>query len=427
MTSSALYTHTYTIPAGQYGWVEWNIPSCALEDDEPLWVIVETDYGIRFAETDIHEGNALLVHCSTGWEVISDFSSSYASWSNRMWAIYAVTSATDPGLPTLTVNIDGPTSSGTGNALTFTATGTSGATYSWTLTGATPSTTTATWSTAGTYTVSCTATLGTQTATANHTVTINDCNGTASLPYSEGFEAGFGCWTTIDADGDGIGWMLYSNSELAEYADDDDIHSGNESAMSASYMDSEGALTPDNWLVSPAIVLPNGSATVTWWERASAFYDYAEHYGLYISTTGTATTDLTLLQDYTVSAAQTWVQRTVNLSDYANETVHLALRHWNCTDQYWLEIDDINVTGTGTQGIDEVAGPGVTVSPNPTTGVVRVESAEPVELIEVYGLQGTLLKSAATAEVDLTGLAEGTYLLRVTTASGTATRRVVVQ
>lgn len=85
-------------------------------------------------------------------------------------------------------------------------------------------------------------------------------------------------------------------------------------------------------------------------------------------------------------------------------------------------------SGNISNGISEVKELDVAVAPNPTTGIVRVECAEPVQRLEVISLQGSLMKSAAgTREVDLTGLAAGTYLLRVTTESGTTTRNVVLQ
>jgi hypothetical protein len=39
-----------------------------------------------------------------------------------------------------------------------------------------------------------------------------------------------------------------------------------------------------------------------------------------------------------------WVLRTIDLSKYAGEEIYIAIRHFNCTDQYMINIDDISLT-----------------------------------------------------------------------------------
>ena len=39
-----------------------------------------------------------------------------------------------------------------------------------------------------------------------------------------------------------------------------------------------------------------------------------------------------------------WYQYTVDLSDYAGEQIYIAIRHFNCTDMFYLNIDDIELS-----------------------------------------------------------------------------------
>ena len=39
-----------------------------------------------------------------------------------------------------------------------------------------------------------------------------------------------------------------------------------------------------------------------------------------------------------------WVKRTINLGDYAGRELYIAFRHFNCTDQYILDIDNVELT-----------------------------------------------------------------------------------
>jgi hypothetical protein len=81
-----------------------------------------------------------------------------------------------------------------------------------------------------------------------------------------------------------------------------------------------------------------------------------------------------------------------------------------------------------TEGIGENEGEGITLSPNPTSGLVRIEGATATE-VRVYNTLGQLLKTAQnTNEVNLRGLPQGMYLLRITDEDGAvATKKLVVK
>lgn len=67
--------------------------------------------------------------------------------------------------------------------------------------------------------------------------------------FEEGFELSGPGWTISDQDGDGDNWGIMTDA--ADYA-----HTGSSLMISASYDgENEVALTPNNWLISPAIDL----------------------------------------------------------------------------------------------------------------------------------------------------------------------------
>ncbi len=165
------------------------------------------------------------------------------------------------------------------------------------------------------------------------------CGAVASFPYTMGFETAdaekLACWTTVDADGDGNGWDI---SALT-------AHTGTYVATSASYDNNSGELFPDNWLISPAITLPNDrDMQLSWWEVGQDASWPDETYSVYISTTGNTTADFntTELQPmFTATAA--YVNHIINLAAYRGETIWIAYRHYDCSDLYQLNIDDISV------------------------------------------------------------------------------------
>lgn len=227
----------------------------------------------------------------------------------------------------------------------------------WSVTGGTITDSTANpiqvaWNTVGPQTVTCTVTNTTGSTTETLNVEVIDCS-VDGLPYSNGFDAvaDFSCWDIIDADGDGISW--YPSSELFQSAGHNNSAGA---AASASYINGYGALTPDNWMISPAITLPaEEQTTLEWWSGAADSNYFADHYSVLLSTTGTALTDFTETLYEGNNEAGAYTQHSVSLAAYAGQTVHIAFRHYNCTDIYWLLIDDVVVRLDNTN--DSVAAP----------------------------------------------------------------------
>ena len=164
----------------------------------------------------------------------------------------------------------------------------------------------------------------------------------AQTNFHEGFESGIpSTWTNIDSDNDGYNWVRASVLLAGETISP---HDGTDFVCSQSYDENDGDLTPDNWLVTPAITV--GTAEVLTYYVAIYDSSYAaEHYGVYISTTSpTNISSFTLLHQETLQSQNIdWTERTIDLSAYAGQTVYIAFRHFNCNDEYYLFLDDVTV------------------------------------------------------------------------------------
>lgn len=166
------------------------------------------------------------------------------------------------------------------------------------------------------------------------------------LPFAENFETyedtgdflATSGWISIDADGDGNNWFLYETSDKQ---------------VMASESWAGGALTPENWLITPEIKFPGaaeGSYVVLSYEVAATGNNYyAEHYKVVISTTGSAAEDFSnddIVFEETLGSAQrgsNFGTRHIDISDYAGETVYLAFVHYDSTDQDMLLLNNVQV------------------------------------------------------------------------------------
>jgi hypothetical protein len=177
-------------------------------------------------------------------------------------------------------------------------------------------------------------------------------------------------WERIDSDADNRCWELGTN--LWYYENPSYCHSGVQCIGSASDT-GYGALTPDNWVISPKFTVPEDGAMLQWWVASLHNTKCAEHYSVYVEEDFS---DATKLDAMTPVFSETldeayptfgYHERTLNLKDYAGKTVSLAFRHHDCTAQYLLLIDDAFVYTTEkwdgiTTGVNAMANDGNSVS-----------------------------------------------------------------
>ena len=150
-------------------------------------------------------------------------------------------------------------------------------------------------------------------------------------PFAEG-------WTIRDEDGDGYNWEWMEGS-----GSDYNVYEGTHCMASASYQNSAfgggTALTPNNWLISPAFT---AGSTVTFWYAGQDPNYAAETFGVYVIANGTTSDELAYF-----TASNTYQQGSVDISDFAGQTVQVAFRHYDITDMFRLNLDLVEVDAGG--------------------------------------------------------------------------------
>ena len=147
------------------------------------------------------------------------------------------------------------------------------------------------------------------------------------LFYSMGFNTtdNLAGWNVVDLDGDGANWGIRSSGNIFE---------GDRCMSSVSYQ-----RNADNWLLAPAIELPEGAPYLTFYARGNYSTAFSEHFAVYIAPVGTPS-----VNDYVEIFPETvtenaWRMYTVDLSEYAGQNVRIALRHFNTDNQNYLTMD----------------------------------------------------------------------------------------
>ena len=198
-----------------------------------------------------------------------------------------------------------------------------------------------------------------RTVAVNHG-TVEDFTGVDNGGLPEG-------WTTIDGDGDGYNWAVW----VLTLED-----GGTQVTLSSnSFVNNVGALTPDNWVITPQSTFGTQVQFDAWGQDPSYA---AEHFQVYVSTTGTDVADFAPISDEIVTTG-TQTTYTFDLGEYAGQTGYIAIRHFNCTDQYILNVTNFSILGE--QDV-EPAGEWVVME-----GVTSPTTMEPLTVGTTYEVQ----------------------------------------
>lgn len=179
----------------------------------------------------------------------------------------------------------------------------------------------------------------------------------------------FAQFTIVDNDGDGFNWTYYNN-DVADQNGDKHMttHGGVGVIASASYdNESNTALTPDNWLISPEVTL---GGSLSFWAMGQDESWCSEVFGVYVCV-GDPTDLSNFVQvgtDFTATGS--YVQYEIDLSAYQGQVGYFAIVHHNITDMFFLNVDDIVLDASGVVLPYPVV-PEVAVTPAATTADVE--------------------------------------------------------
>ena len=167
-------------------------------------------------------------------------------------------------------------------------------------------------------------------------------------------------WTNIDNDGDGYLWI----ESIGLLGEGCGYQSSRSCMFSQSYSNDKGGiiLYPDNYFVSPMKILVEEGTELRFWARAHDRNYPSEHFGVAVSEkSNNKASDFTTIAEWTMTAKSgqasdnksrqektreegTWYLYSVNLEEYVGKEIWLAIRHFNCHDQFYLAVDNIEIT-----------------------------------------------------------------------------------
>lgn len=142
-------------------------------------------------------------------------------------------------------------------------------------------------------------------------------------------------WTLIDKDGDGFDWVWYKGAMTSD-----------------SYLDDEGAVTPENYLISPKFTIPDNVENVVlkFDIAAGGNNDYEEQYRVIVSElpiTIENCRNADIVRDWTTLTSEysgkNFITESIDLRKYIGKNIYVGFVHGNCTDEYYILLKNIMV------------------------------------------------------------------------------------
>ena len=243
----------------------------------------------------------------------------------------------------------------------------------------------------------------------------------SNLPISENFDDSNVvdvCWNLIDQDGDTKNWR---------WREWNSANGGYRCIESTSFNTSDGAQTPDNWIISYPIDLTsfnsNDNITLSWKVRGEYVGFAHEYYTIYADTNnGIPDFESSPIKrgEYVdeVGGEGVFATRSLDISSLVGETVYIAFRHHNSTNQFNINIDDVTVERSSTLGIDDLQQHSFKHYYNAYTDILTLDSSDaPMNAIVVYNILGQAVlneKLHQTEEtISLSSLNDGIYIIQV--------------
>ncbi|SCY11525.1 T9SS-dependent choice-of-anchor J family protein [Flavobacterium caeni] len=257
--------------------------------------------------------------------------------------------------------------------------------------------------------------------------------------YSQEFTTATGSGLTImDGDGDANNWGLFTGNATTAAWGLVGNFAGSRSWNPATGTP-PGPLTPNNFLLTPEVVIPESFGATTLSFRLGATNpDFpAEQISIYLAPAAANSPALiqllTPVFNYTLTAddAQAAEIFMVDVSDYAGQTVKIVMRHHDCTDQELLYLDDLTLVQE-TLATKSFNAAQFSVFPNPASDVVNVVNSNKDNITSVVltDVNGRTVKtfnfdSMTKVQVNIADLTAGVYLMNIKTANGEITKKIV--
>lgn len=243
-------------------------------------------------------------------------------------------------------------------------------------------------------------------------------------------------WPIVDSDGDSNAWGVYTGGleslgfTGAAFSSD---------SWSTDPSPDGTALTPDNRLFTPAssIAIPANATSINFKMKVNA-YDvnfFAEKYAIYVADEDEETLTFEIIFGETLTAGGDGNAKDITASvpiSYAGKNLIFLIRHYDCTNQNQLLVDDFEVSYSTSLSTKNNTLEISKVFPNPVQDILNIKTNDIIEKITVTNQLGQRVliiekDNIINNSVNLSNLAKGLYLVKVEANNKASVIKIIKQ
>lgn len=223
----------------------------------------------------------------------------------------------------------------------------------------------------------------------------------------------------IDNDGDGHNWGIYPSGGEELGFDEGPFF------YSASYDNDIGALTPDNLVVTPIIAIPTTAKTITFKMKVAALdaTDFAEKFAVLVFDSDDIEAGEFLIYEETLTEGGSGTAKDISVTmnielAFAGKNIRFYVRHYDCTDQYELAVDDFEVSYSTTLSTQDTFAEIISVYPNSVKDIVTINTSKTIQNIIITNNLGQTIKEITEKDIlnntiNLNDLSAGLYFMNI--------------
>ena len=185
----------------------------------------------------------------------------------------------------------------------------------------------------------------------------------------------------------------------------------------------------NDWFITPALIITNGT-TFSFWARSANNTYGLEQFRVAVSNDDYNYTYIAGSSSSSISAPVEWTQFSYDLSQYAGQTLYLAIICVS-NDVFAFFIDDIKITNVADIETVKTDEPNVSIYPNPAKEIVNITLPEDSAQIDIVNVLGQTVKSVNTTSanetISLEGMEKGMYFFCIKMHDKTITKKVIVE
>ena len=194
-------------------------------------------------------------------------------------------------------------------------------------------------------------------------------------------------------------------------------------------------ITPDNLLFTPTFIIPENALSISFKMKVGSNDPgfFAENFAVLVYDDADFNGTLTGIHEETLTAGGAGSAKDITAvipASFAGKTIGIVVRHYDCTNQNQLLVDDFEVSFSTSLSVKDNTLEIVGIYPNPVKDIVKIDTKSTIDSATIVNQLGQRVMDVKPNNIvnntlDLSRLNKGIYFINVKSDERSATFKIV--